>query len=186
MHPDPSPLSAAQELSILKGYEKILKDRINQLRETVQTEMEASDSVTLKPKISGEQVSTISYSEGKRTVLVTDERAFLAYVRQHHPDEVVPMVSVAFRGKVMAEVAKFGTFADPDGVRQDWIEIRQGEPYITVTPTEVGEQIAAGSRPVGLTAARTAVVLDQVDAAIAQYPEGFTRRERPARLIEDE
>jgi hypothetical protein len=179
-----TPLSPSLELALLKGYEKTLKARMEILRQQVQKQMEEGDVTTMKPRINGEPVATISWSEGKSAVVITNEAAFTAYVRKYHPTEMVEQVAMSFRGKVAGEVARHGNYADPDGVLQDWIEVQRGRPYITVTPTEYGEELGAGSQVRLVEQQRQAGsgltdLLAHVDRELESYPEGWTHRTRP-------
>lgn len=70
-----------------------------------------------------------SWSRGSRKVVVTNERAFLEWVKEHHPTEVVESVNPAY----LASLKQVGdVVVDKDGVVADGVEVVQGKPSLTV------------------------------------------------------
>lgn len=86
--------------------------------------------------VNGQVLGHVSMVKGRTTAKVSNEAAFLAYVKAHHPSEVVveEKVNPAFQKRVLDEAAKAGAFKDTDGVTIDGIiAVSVGEPYPTVT-----------------------------------------------------
>ena len=74
-------------------------------------------------------VCKASWSKGSRKVVVVDERAFLAWVKEHHPTEVVESVNPAY----LASLQTVGdAVIDKDGVVADGVEVVTGKPSLTV------------------------------------------------------
>ncbi len=70
-----------------------------------------------------------SWSKGSRKVVVTNDRAFLAWVKEHHPTEVVESVNPAY----LASLKQVGdSVVDKDGLVADGVDVVQGSPSLSV------------------------------------------------------
>ncbi|ORA25215.1 hypothetical protein BST13_33300 [Mycobacterium aquaticum] len=83
--------------------------------------------------------------KGRKSIVVSDDRALLAWVKEHHPDEIVESVNPAF----------LKTFSEIDGQVHwngepvDFMAVKQGEPYLAVkgndeTPFLVAQLLTSG------------------------------------------
>lgn len=116
---------------------------IKQLADKIKTaETEAKQHLDMK---AGERLSAdhegfhlgfVTMAKGKRTAKVHNDAAFLAYVKAHHPDEILveERVNPAFQKKILDDAAKAGVLRDADGVVIDGIvSVVVGDPYPVVT-----------------------------------------------------
>ena len=93
----------------------------------------------------------LSWSKGAKKIVVVDERALLAWVKEHHPTEVVESVNPAY---VKSLKAVGGIVIDADGVPVEGMEEQVGNPSLGLR-TEKGalelvtELLAAGRVSLG-------------------------------------
>jgi len=130
----PQPPSLAAKLALYTAAKNHLEARIKAIKAEVQLSMEAGEIQTLKPKAADKTLlATISYSYGKTDVVITDPKAYVDFVKAHHPTEIVEVVRPAFTDRVKDEIRKFGSYADPaTGEAQTWFQWQIGNPYISV------------------------------------------------------
>lgn len=94
----------------------------------------------------GTDYGTIVVAGGSRKAKVADERAFLAYVKATYPTEVVEVVREAFAKSLLDAASGSGDAVAMDprtGAVIPGVEIREGEPYLTVRPTPVAKELMA-------------------------------------------
>lgn len=88
----------------------------------------------------GTDIGTVSITKGRETFRVTDPAAFLAWVRDTAPSEVVESVNPTFQRKVLDGIKDGGEL--PPGVEPGW-----GDPYVSVRQSETqAEAVAAAWR----------------------------------------
>lgn len=84
----------------------------------------------------GGDLGTVSVSIGRASAAVHDETAFLKWVRENRPDEIVETVRPSFRAHILKIAADTGApVVNDDGEYVDGIEVRTGEPYVSVRQT---------------------------------------------------
>lgn len=105
---------------------------------------------------------TISVATTCDAVVVTDEKAFTAWVAANHPTEVVavPSVRPSFRTALLAGAVKRGAACADDGEVIPGCEFRQGGEYrsVSVKPSSglaarlafAADEIVAGRAPLAL------------------------------------
>lgn len=140
-------LTDKQKLVALETYAKFIKTITDDLREKVTAEMKANDDERSGARMpDGTKIGAITYSEGRRTAKVTDEAAALAWCERVHPSEVqtIKIIRPAYL-KMLLDLAKADDApagahgVDPEtGEELDFIEVQQGNPYISVTSTAEG------------------------------------------------
>ncbi len=80
-------------------------------------------------------LGTVAVTAGRRGAKVTDERAFLAWVLERHPGEIVQVVRESFTRAVLDRATAAGDPVDPaTGEVIPGVEIAAGDPYLTVRP----------------------------------------------------
>lgn len=90
-------------------------------------------------------VCKASWVKGRKTIVVDDARALLAWVKERHPEEIVESVNPAFL-KTFGEVEGQVHW---QGEPVDFMVVKQGEPYIAVkgndeTPFLVAQLLSSG------------------------------------------
>lgn len=84
---------------------------------------------TVAGRVGDEVLCKVAWSKGREKLVVTDERAFVEWVKLHHPTEIVESVNPAYT----AGLARVGQVAvDADGVVVDGVEVVAGEPFLSV------------------------------------------------------
>lgn len=77
----------------------------------------------------GTRIGTVKRSKERRTAVVTDEAALLAWVEKHRPDEVMRSVNPAFVAALKATCKRLGEAVDvTTGEIVPGIEMTTGEP----------------------------------------------------------
>lgn len=70
-----------------------------------------------------------AWSKASQKIVVADERALVAWVKEHHPTEIVESVNTAYV-KSLKQVG--GVVIDADGLPVDGMEVQTGSPYLSV------------------------------------------------------
>lgn len=92
-----------------------------------------ADAAAVKAIANGTDVGRASWVEGKPKPVVTDERAFLAFVTEHYPDNTITTVNPAFKQTLFSKATIVdGTIIDSHGVPIPGVEYRASEPYVAV------------------------------------------------------
>jgi len=118
---------------------KVLEDRVSRQRgrvnDDLKTKMDVEDRKAAR-LASGVKVGTVTYSQGKTTASVMDETVLTEWVRENHPDEIVPIVRGSFRAFLLDQVKEHGGIVTPDGelIEVPGVQVRQGSPYLSVRP----------------------------------------------------
>lgn len=84
---------------------------------------------TVAGRVGDDLLCKASWSKGSAKVVITDERAFLEWVKEHHPTEIVEKVNDAYV-KALKQVD--GSLVDADGNVAAGIEVQTGAPSLSV------------------------------------------------------
>jgi len=143
MNPPPVGLTDAEKLAALETYLKALAPIAKALRAKVTRDMGAMHVERVGAFLDGEKLAAIGYSGGRKTAKVTDPAAALKWCIDKYPAEIVKAINPAFL-KVLLDAAKVGGNVGDPGV-DPWtgevlgfIEVSQGDPFVSVTTTEAG------------------------------------------------
>jgi len=103
----------AIEEAALKALADLVGDRLKEVKAAMQEQMDTSGASRVAATLSdGTKVGTISATEPKPTAVVTDPDAFLKWVREHSPANVVSRlvteVRPAYATALMAEMTAAG------------------------------------------------------------------------------
>ncbi len=104
--------------------------------------LEFGDSVA--GKLNGQIVGKASWSKGRAKLVVTDEHAFVNWVYQNYPTEIVSQVNPAFVRQLEERAKTAGTPIDSIGDVVPGVELQTGDPYLTVRREKEAEEIVAG------------------------------------------
>lgn len=140
-------LTDKQKLVALELFFRLIKATTDDLRAKVTKDMGDNDDERVGAKLpDGTKIGTVTYSEGRRTAKVTDEAAALAWCERAHPSEVqtIKIIRPAYL-KMLLDLAKADDApagargVDPEtGEELDFIEVQQGQPFVSVTSTKEG------------------------------------------------
>lgn len=126
-------MSELHELVLQAGAYQYLAKRAKELFDETKTRLRSlPNGDTLAGRFNDQVVAKASWNKGSTSIVVKDERALLAWVKEHHPDEVVESVNPAF-------LKTFGVVEGQvhwQGHPVDFMEVKQGAPYITVKPND--------------------------------------------------
>jgi hypothetical protein len=140
-------MGGVRDAALRAGVWQTVEKRAGELKNQAREELRAlpfGDTVAGKH---GDQVlCKASWVKGRQTITVADQQALLAWVKEHHPTEIVESVNPAF----------MKTFTAVDGVviwqgePVDFMEVKQSDAYVTVkgndeTPFLVAQLFAAGA-----------------------------------------
>lgn len=122
-------LTELHEAAFRAGVWQVIEQRAKELKDQAKAELatlEVGDTVA--GKVDGHTIAKATMTKGREKIVVTDERALLEWVKQHHPTEIVEAVNPAF----------MRTFTAVDGqvIWQghpvDFMAVVDGDPYVTV------------------------------------------------------
>jgi len=146
-------LTDAEKLAALGTYIKVLTEAEKSLRASVTANMGAMRVEKVGAFLpDGTKMASVSRSNGKKSARVTDHDAALRWVRAKYPTETVVTVNPAFLKK-LTDAAAAGEVGEPGfdpatGEVLDFIEVYQGNPYVSITTTTEGKnrmaQLAGG------------------------------------------
>jgi hypothetical protein len=141
---DTPTLNDAEKLAALGTYIKVLAEKEKALRASVTADM----GVRRVEKVGaylpdGTRMASVSRSEGKKSVQY-DKDAALKWCTERYPEEVVTvrMVRDSFMKKLLDVAGSLpvgSAGVDPrTGEELDFIEVTQGNPYVSITTTTEG------------------------------------------------
>lgn len=138
-------MSDMKELARVALASKVLADAARdegaQAREALAAQMAEVGSERVRVKDNDVDYGTLVLASGSRRAQVTDEKAFVDWVAERYPDEMVLLVRPAFRERLLSSATKLGDPVDPDtGELIPGVEISQGAPYLTVRPSSVAKE----------------------------------------------
>lgn len=112
--------------------ESVAKERKDTAREQLKLRMGA-ETLAVKALANGTDVGRASWVEGKPKPVVTNERSFLAFVKEHYPTETLTVVNPAFQRQLFSNLTVIdGKVLDSHGVPVPGVEYRTSEPYVAV------------------------------------------------------
>lgn len=138
-------LTDAEKLTALQTYLKALKPIEEELRRKVTADLRERRVERVGAYLPGmtEKIGAVGYNPGRKSAKVVDSAAALRWCLERHPEAVVQAITPGFlKGLTdyasrMGEVGESGV--DPyTGEALDFIEVVQGDPYVTVTVTKEG------------------------------------------------
>lgn len=95
---------------------------------------------TVAGRVGDDIVCKAGWSKGSAKIVVADERAFLEWVKENHPTEVVESVNAAYF-KSLKAVGE--AVIDADGVVVDGLEVVTGAPSLSVRSEKNALEIVA-------------------------------------------
>jgi len=136
-------LTDAEKLAALGTYLKVLGDIEKSLRAAVTEDMGARHVEKVGAFLpDGTKMASVSRSGGKKTAKVVDPAAALVWCIRNYPGEIVRAVNPAFMKKLLDVAGSLPVGSkglDPStGEELAFIEVQQGNPYVSVTTTEEG------------------------------------------------
>jgi hypothetical protein len=138
-----------EKLAALETYLKVLDPMSKALRAKVTEDMGKRHAEKVGAYLpDGTKLASVSRSGGKKTAKVVDPAAALVWCIRNYPGEIVRAVNPAFLKKLLDVAGSLPVGSkglDPStGEELPFIEVQQGNPYVTVTTTDEGrERMAA-------------------------------------------
>jgi hypothetical protein len=144
MYDDTTPLShVAAEAVVWALIADVAKERKDAARAWLADHMGA-DSLAVAAIAQGVTVGRASLAGGKTTLTVTDPHAFLAWVKEHHPSEILEVVNPAYKQAVTLSATNVdGTPVSPDGLVIAGCEFTAGDPYVSIRKTDEARNTVA-------------------------------------------
>lgn len=142
--PGTAELTDAEKLAALETYLKVLDPLAKALRVKVTTDLGERRVEKVGAYLpDGTKMASVSRSGGRRTAKVVDPRAALAWCLDRYPEEIVKAINPAFLKKITDYAKEVGQVGEPGvdpitGEVLDFIEVQQGNPYVTITTTVEG------------------------------------------------
>lgn len=141
--PGPAGLTDAEKLAALETYMKTLKVMSDELRAKVTADMQGRRVERVGAYLGSLKLAAVSFVKGRKTATVTDPAAALRWCLNAHPEEVVSAVNPAYLKALTDYAASTGEVGemgvDPrTGETLPFIEVRQGNPYVSVKTTPEG------------------------------------------------
>lgn len=138
-------LTNAERLAALGAYLKVLTEMEKKLRAEVTRDMGERHVEKVGAYLpDGTKLASVGRSGGRRTAKLVDEGAALFWCKLRYPEEVatIQVIRPAFLKKLMDVAGSLPAESkglDPaTGEILDFIEVQQGNPYVTITMTDDG------------------------------------------------
>lgn len=141
------------------GVWSVIEAKAKEQKDAAKAELrslEPGDAV--QGKWHGQPVAKASMVQGRTKLVVTDEHWFAEWVKNNHPTEFIEMVNPAYL-KALEKTAVDGVVIDSQGELVPGVEIREGDPYVSVRKADGAEDVIAELFRTG------AVQLDGITAA---------------------
>lgn len=140
------PSDAAAEAAVWSLIESEAKKRKDEARAWL-TERMGPDLLAVKAVANGQDVGRASYVEGKPTLKVIDEAAFVEFVAENYPSEVETstFVNTAFEKSLLDGAKVVGdVVVDGNGLVISGVQQRVKAPYVSVSKSkDAREKVAA-------------------------------------------
>ena len=122
---------STQDLALRLATLKALSSAIDAEWETAKSDLLAEHGRgTVYAALDGVEVGTASVTKGRAgTWHVSDDRAFLAWVKTHRPSAIIEAVRASDQADILKRITSTGEI--PDGVEQG----QDGSPYVSVKQT---------------------------------------------------
>jgi hypothetical protein len=147
----------ARTAALRAAVVKFLADRVAEANKDAKADvLDQLDAGDRKGAVlpDGGDVGTVSVTKGRKTISVTDEAAFLAWVREHSPHniEVTERVRPAYTKSVTdGGQARYGMVVDPNsGEIIPGLALREGDPYVTVRQSDEQAEVLAAALEAGV------------------------------------
>lgn len=118
---------AALRAGVFQVVEREAKAAKDAARAELMTTLPFGDSVA--GRVGDKILAKASWSKGSKKIVVTDEQALLAWVKECHPTEIVESVNPAY---VKSLKAVDGVVIDADGLPVDGMAVKVGDPSLSV------------------------------------------------------
>lgn len=136
-------MTDAEKLAAIGTYIKVLTDMEKALRASVTVDMGRLKVEKVGAFLpDGTKLASVSRSNGKKTAKVTNLAYALIWCTERYPNEIVRAINPAFLKKLLdraltGAVGEHGV--DPwTGEELPFIEVQQGNPYVSITTTQDG------------------------------------------------
>jgi len=112
------------------GVWQVIEQRAKELKDAAKAELQALEvGDTIAGRYNGQTVAKATMTKGREKIVVTDERALLAWVKKDHPTEVIESVNSAY---IKSLEIYNGSAIDKQGVVVPGVEVCDGDPYVSV------------------------------------------------------
>lgn len=139
--------TSARKLAALKVFEDMVRAEKEGTRTATLQQLLEEGIERMNIRMDDEPktvLGKLTITRGRESVRIIDEKAFIAWVKEHNPGEIVESVRESYRKALLKQVQATGEL--PDGV-----ELRQGDPFPTVT-------LAPGATEAVLAAVRSGAI----------------------------
>lgn len=135
-----------REAALVAGAMQYVEKRAGELKNHAREVLKALPfGDTVAGKHDDKVLCKASWVKGRQKITVTDDAALLAWVKEHHPTEIVESVNPAF----MKTFTAVGDQVIWQGEPVDFMRVEYGDPYISVkgndeTPFLVAQLLSGG------------------------------------------
>lgn len=123
-------MTPATQLAVLTVLTRLLKDQHTQVKQDTVEMMDPGDRKTAL--LGDHKIASVSMTDPSPKATVVDEAAFLRWVQDNHPTEVVSTVRDSYRAELLSQCRANGAAADANGQPIPGVKITRPEPYPTV------------------------------------------------------
>jgi hypothetical protein len=124
----------AVQLIALRVLAERVRERADRVKAELAAVLDVGDRKTAR-LANGVDVGSITYTNGRTTVRVVNERALADWVADRYPDEVVPQVRASTLQAIKDATVRAGLPMMPDGTADvPGLQIVDGEPYLSARP----------------------------------------------------
>lgn len=141
-------MKSIQDLARAATAAKLVSDVVTDMAAADRAELQermasdSMDSLTVKAD-NGSDLGKITYTPGAVKAEITDEAAFMAWVKANRPDQLRTIVDTEFRKAVVKKAAAEGDAFDPEtGEVIPGITVSRSREYISVKPNATAKTMA--------------------------------------------
>jgi hypothetical protein len=87
---------------------------------------------TLAAQWDGQMLGKATMTTGRTKLVVTDERALVEWLKEHHPTELIVMPNSAYLKALESQARNVGAVIDDQGEIVPGLELVTGEPFVSV------------------------------------------------------
>lgn len=142
-----------KDITLRAAVYKVIVDeataRLGEAKDEAEAAFKATGTTQAVPDLGATKIATASLAGGGKSASVTDERAFLTWMQEHHPDEIVVAVRESARKRILDGSKAAGRpVDDTTGEIPAGVSVGNSTPYVSLRfkPGGVDAIIAAWRR----------------------------------------
>lgn len=136
-------MTELHDAALAAGVWAVIEDKAKAMKNQARERLAAlPPGDTVGGQWDGHLLAKATMVRGKVSMVVSDPNALLAWVKQNHPTEITEAVNSAFMSVLEKRAKELGNPVGFDGELIPGLEMKQGEPYVSVRKEKDAEATA--------------------------------------------